>query len=70
MLRRGGFGFFAPLRFLVHIAIWGLIILLVYLLFTRSGLRLSVTREPVQSAPANVEPRPEPKPDEQESENQ
>ena len=50
-----GFGIFSPLRFLAHIAIWVLILGLVYLLFTRSGWRLSLTKQPVQDPPATIE---------------
>lgn len=69
MLRRGGgFGFFGPLMFLGHIAFWGLIILLVYLLFTRSGWRLTRTQQTVQSAPPNVETVSKPQEQEQKNE--
>ena len=50
------FGIFSPLRFLAHIAIWVLILALVYMLFMRSGWRLSLTKQPVQGPPATVEP--------------
>lgn len=57
MMQRGrGFGMFSPLMFLAHLAIWALVIGLVYMLFTRSGLRLSVTKQPVQDPPATIEP--------------
>jgi hypothetical protein len=56
MLRRGGgFGIFGPIMFMAHIAFWGLLIMLVYLLFTRSGWRLTRKEQTVQSAPPNVE---------------
>jgi len=68
MMPRGrGFGLFFPIMFLGRIAIWALIIWLVYWLFTRSGLRLSLTKQPVQNAPANSEA--EVRPPDQESEN-
>jgi len=63
-----GFGMFSPLMFLAHIAIWALVIGLVYLLFTRSGWRLSLTKQPVQDPPANIET--EMKPQDQTSENE
>ncbi|MCI0554234.1 MAG: hypothetical protein L0287_25070 [Anaerolineae bacterium] len=66
--RGRGFGFFAPFRFLGQLAIWGLIILLIYLLFARSGWRLTRTGQTVQSTSPNVEP--EPKPQEQGSKNE
>ena len=56
MPRGREFGIFSPLRFLAHIAMWVLILGLVYLLFTRNGWRLSVTKQPVQDPPATVEP--------------
>ena len=69
MLPRGrGFGMFSPLMLLAHLAIWVLVIGLIYLLFTRSGLRLSLTRQPVQDSPANIEP--EVKPQDPNSENE
>ncbi len=56
MMRRGrGFGIFFPIMFLGRIAMWALVIWLVYLLFTRSGLRFSLTNQPAQNAPANIE---------------
>ena len=56
MMHRGrGFGIFSPLMFLAHLAIWALVIGLGYLLFIRSGLRLSLTKQPVQNPPANIE---------------
>ena len=45
---RGGFGFFGPFMFLGHILFWGLIILLAYWLFTRTGWRLTRTEQTVQ----------------------
>jgi hypothetical protein len=50
------FGIFSPLRFLAHIATSVLILGLVYLLFTRGGWRLSLTKQRVQDPPAPVEP--------------
>jgi len=71
MMQRGhGFGIFSPFMFLAHIAIWALIIGLIYLLFTRSGLRLSLTKQPVQDQPANVEPEVQVKSQDQNSENE
>jgi len=55
MMHRGGFGFFGPFMFLGHIAFWGLILLLVYLLFTRSGWRITRTEQMVQQAPPNTQ---------------
>ena len=52
---RGVFGFFSPFMFLGHIAFWGLILLLVYLLFTRNGWRLTRTEQTVQSTSPNGE---------------
>jgi hypothetical protein len=52
---RGGFGFFGPFLFLGHIAFWGLILLLAYLLFTRSGWRLTRTEQTVQRTSSNGE---------------
>lgn len=54
MMRRG-FGFFPPFMFLGQIAFWGLIILLIYLLFTRSGWRITRTQETVQNTTPAVE---------------
>jgi len=67
-LRGGGFGFFGPLMFFGHIAIWGLILLLIYLLFTRSGWTITRTQQTVQSTSPNVET--ESKQQEQESKNE
>jgi hypothetical protein len=58
--RGRGFGFFAPFQFLIHVAIWGLVIWLIYLAIKGSGWRL--TRQPAQSAPVAapvVEPKSE-----------
>lgn len=55
IINRGGFGFFSASMFLGHIALWGLILLLVYLLFTRSGWRLTRTEQTVQRTSPNVE---------------
>ena len=63
-----GFGVFSPLMFLAHIAIWVLVIGLVYLLFTRSGWRLSRTKQPIQDSPATIEA--EAKPQDSTSENE
>ena len=52
---RGGFGFFGPFMFLGHIVFWGLILLLAYLLFTRSGWRLTRTEQTVQRISPNGE---------------
>ena len=49
MMHRGGFGFFAPFMFLAHVAIWALIILGIYWLFTRSGWRITRTQQTVQN---------------------
>jgi len=69
MMQRGrGFGMFSPLIFLAQLTIWALLIGLVYVLFTRSGLRLSLTKQPVQNPPANIETGV--KPQDQNSENE
>jgi len=69
MMHRGrGFGIFSPIMFLGRIAIWGIIIWLVYLFFTRNGLRFSLTKRPLQNPPANIET--EIKPQDQKSENE
>jgi hypothetical protein len=61
MMPRGHeFGIFSPLRFLAHIAMWVLILGLVYLLFTRSGWRLSLIKQPVQDTPATIETEAKP----------
>lgn len=66
--RGGGFVFFVPLILLGHIAIWGLILLLIYLLFTRGGWTITRTGQTVQSSSPNVET--ESKQQEQESKNE
>jgi hypothetical protein len=68
MMHRGGFGFFAPLMFLGQIAFWGLIILVLYLLFTRSGWTITRTQQTAQSSSPNTET--ESKPQEAESKNE
>lgn len=56
LMQRGHrFGIFLPLMFLAHLALWVLVIGLIYVLFTRSGLRLSLANQPVQNPPANIE---------------
>ena len=62
MLHRGGmgFGFFAPLIFLLRIAFWGLVIWALYTFVARSGWRLTKTvpaSPVVETAPtdSNVE---------------
>jgi hypothetical protein len=67
MMQRG-FGFFSPFMFLGQIAIWGLLILFAYWLFTRSGWQLTRTQQTVQNPHPNVEE--EPKPEEQKPENE
>ena len=59
MMRRG-FGFFPPFMFLGQIAFWGLIILLIYLLFTRSGWTITRTQQAAQSSSANTETESKP----------
>ena len=54
--RGGGFGFFSPFRFIVQIAIVGLIIWLAYKLFTGNGWKLSLTHQTVENP--KVEPAP------------
>ena len=44
-----GFGFFGPLQFLVHVAIWALVIWLIYMVIKGSGWKLSLTRQPAQA---------------------
>ena len=56
MQRGHGFGILYPLMLLSHLALWVLVIGLIYVLFTRSGLRLSLTKQPVQNPPTNIEP--------------
>ena len=69
MMPRGReFGMFSLFRLLTHLAIWVLVLALVYLLFTRSGWRLSVTKQPVQDTPATIET--EAKPPDPNSENE
>lgn len=68
MMRRGGFGFFGPFMFLEHLLFWGLIILLAYWLFTRSGWRLTRMEQTVQQASPNVQTVT--KVEEQESQNE
>ena len=69
MIQRGhGFGMFSPLMWLAHLVILLLVIGLVYLLFTRSGWRLSVTKQPVQDPPTTI--GTEAKPQDQNSENE
>lgn len=65
---RGGLGFFSPFMFLGQLAFWGLIILLIYLLFTRSGWTITRTGQSVQSTSPNIET--EPKSQEQEMKNE
>jgi hypothetical protein len=67
MMRRG-FGFFSPFMFLGQIAFWGLVILLIYWLFTRSGWTITRTQQTIQNTSPNVET--ESKPQEQESKNE
>ena len=55
-MRGGGIGFFSPFRFIVQIAIVGLIIWLAYKLFTGNGWKLSLTRQTVENP--KVEPAP------------
>ena len=47
--RGGGFGFFSPFRFILQIAVIGLIIWLAYKLFTGNGWNLSLTRQTVET---------------------
>ena len=55
MMNRGmGFGFFSPLMFLLRIAFWALVIWVAYMLFTRSGWRL--TRQSTETPPAPAAP--------------
>src|SRR5688572_28683520 len=56
MQRGHGSGILYPLMLLSHLALWVLVIGLICVLFTRSGLRLSLTKQPVQNPPTNVEP--------------
>jgi hypothetical protein len=50
-----GFGFFSPLRFLVQIAVLGLLVWFVYWLLTRSGWRLTRTVQTTEPPPQPVE---------------
>ena len=54
-----GFGFFPPMMFLGRIAFWGLAILFIYWLFTKSGWQLTRKQQPVTEK--TVEPEPEKK---------
>jgi len=54
-----GFGFFSPLLFVGRIALLALIVWFVYLLFTRSGWRLTRTAQTTQPEPQPVEPEAE-----------
>ena len=47
--RGGGFGFFSPFRFILQIAVIGLMIWLAYKLFTGNGWNLSLTRQTVET---------------------
>ena len=40
----GGFGFFSPFMFLARIALFGLVIWLIYMMFKGNGWQLSLTR--------------------------
>ena len=60
-MRRGmGFGFFSPLMFLGRIVFWGLLILLIVWLVTRSGLQVSFKRQAAENPRAET-PEPEAK---------
>ena len=48
-----GRGFGSPIAFLVRIAILGLVIWLVYMLFKGNGWQLTFTRMPAQTQPVN-----------------
>ena len=48
MGRGGGFGFFSPFFLLVRVAVWALIIWVVYMLVKGSGWKLSLSRQPTQ----------------------
>lgn len=61
-------GIYSLLRILAHFSILVLGLALVYLLFIRSGWRLSVTKQPIQAPPAPVET--EAKPPDPNSENE
>jgi len=53
--RRMGFGFFSPILFLGRIALWGLVLWLIYWLFTRSGWRLTRTPQVAVTTPPDAE---------------
>ena len=53
--RRMGFGFFSPILFLGRIALWGLVLWLIYWLFTRSGWRLTRTPPAAVTTPSDPE---------------
>jgi hypothetical protein len=60
MMQRGfGFGFFPPFSFLLRLLFWGLILWAVYMLFTRSGWRLTRTTQTpeTQQKPTETEIR-------------
>jgi len=59
----GGFGFFSPFFFLVRIAVWVLVIWLIYMVIKSNGWRL--TRQPTQNAKVET-PVVEPKNDQPE----
>src|SRR5688572_28127842 len=61
-------GIFSLLWILAHFSILVLVLALVYLLFIRSGWRLSITKQPVQDPPTTIET--EPKPPDPNSENE
>jgi len=48
------FGFFPPFMFLVHIAVWGLVIWLAFRLIKGSGWKISRTQQTVASPRAEV----------------
>ena len=50
------FGFFPIFAFLARIAVLGLIVWLIYLLITRSGWKLSLARQEVESTSAKTDP--------------
>ena len=56
MMGRGGrgFGFFSPFFLLIRVAVWALIIWVIYMVVKGSGWRLSLTRQPTQSAKAET----------------
>jgi hypothetical protein len=53
--RRMGFGFFPPILFLGSIALFGLVFLSFYWLFTRSGWRLTRTPPAAATTPPDLE---------------